>query len=224
MSILPWENAIYSDIVERRKPIIIKMSMKKWETATWCITRILSEISTLKENDEVLSVHFTNGNDDVVIASNNGRMIRFNENEIRVMGRTASGVKGIELSNDCFCVGSEIAKEGQDILVVTEKGYGKRTDVNEYRLTHRGSKGVKTLNITDKNGTIVAFKTVTDDKDLMIITDQGIVIRISADKVSRMSRVTQGVRLINLKENQKVTTIATTKDENEEENTEETVE
>ena len=163
---------------------------------------------TLKENDEVLSVHFTNGNDDVVIASNNGRMIRFNENEIRVMGRTASGVKGIELSNDCFCVGSEIAKEGQDILVVTEKGYGKRTDVNEYRLTHRGSKGVKTLNINDKNGTIVAFKTVTDDKDLMIITDQGIVIRISADKVSRMSRVTQGVRLMNLREGQKVATVS----------------
>ena len=174
---------------------------------------------TLKENDEVLSVHFTNGNDDVVIASNNGRMIRFNENEIRVMGRTASGVKGIELSNDCFCVGSEIAKEGQDILVVTEKGYGKRTDVNEYRLTHRGSKGVKTLNITDKNGTIVAFKTVTDDKDLMIITDQGIVIRISADKVSRMSRVTQGVRLMNLREGQKVATVSVV--EKDEENTNE---
>ena len=174
---------------------------------------------TLKENDEVLSVHFTNGNDDVVIASNNGRMIRFNENEIRVMGRTASGVKGIELSNDCFCVGSEIAKEGQDILVVTEKGYGKRTDVNEYRLTHRGSKGVKTLNITDKNGTIVAFKTVTNDKDLMIITDQGIVIRISADKVSRMSRVTQGVRLMNLREGQKVATVSVV--EKDEENTNE---
>ena len=174
---------------------------------------------TLKENDEVLSVHFTNGNDDVVIASNNGRMIRFNENEIRVMGRGASGVKGIELSNDCFCVGSEIAKEGQDILVVTEKGYGKRTDVNEYRLTHRGSKGVKTLNITDKNGTIVAFKTVTDDKDLMIITDQGIVIRISADKVSRMSRVTQGVRLMNLRDGQKVATVSVV--EKDEENTNE---
>ena len=174
---------------------------------------------TLKENDEVLSVHFTNGNDDVVIASNNGRMIRFNENEIRVMGRTASGVKGIELSDDCFCVGSEIAKEGQDILVVTEKGYGKRTDVNEYRLTHRGSKGVKTLNITDKNGTIVAFKTVTDDKDLMIITDQGIVIRISADKVSKMSRVTQGVRLMNLREGQKVATVSVV--EKDEENTNE---
>ena len=163
---------------------------------------------TLRENDEVLSVHFTNGNDDVVIASNNGRMIRFNENEIRVMGRNASGVRGIELSGECYCVGAEIAKEGQEVLVVTEKGYGKRTDINEYRLTHRGSKGVKTLNITDKNGTIVAFKTVTNNKDLMIITDQGIIIRISLDKVSKMSRVTQGVRLMNLREGQKVATVS----------------
>ena len=135
-------------------------------------------------------------------------MIRFNENEIRIMGRTASGVKGIELSEDCLCVGAEIAKENQDILVVTEKGYGKRTDINEYRMTHRGSKGVKTLNITDKNGTIVAFKTVKDDNDIMLITDQGIVIRISSDKVSKMSRVTQGIRLMNLREGQRVATVS----------------
>ena len=120
-------------------------------------------------------------------------MIRFNENEIRIMGRTATGVKGIELSENCYCVGCEIAKDDQDVLVVTEKGYGKR---------------VKTLNVTDKNGTIVAFRTITDDKDLMIITDQGIVIRISADKVTRMSRVTQGVRLMNLREGQKVATVS----------------
>ena len=163
---------------------------------------------TLKENDEVLAVHFTNGDDDIVIASSNGRMIRFNEKEIRIMGRTASGVKGIELSDNCICVGAEIAKENQDILVVTEKGYGKRTDINEYRMTHRGSKGVKTLNITDKNGTIVAFKTVKDDNDIMLITDQGIVIRISSDKVSKMSRVTQGIRLMNLREGQKVATVS----------------
>ncbi len=163
---------------------------------------------TLKEDDEVLSVHFTNGNKDVVIASNNGRMIRFNENEIRIMGRTASGVKGIELSKDCYCVGAEIAEQNQDVLVVTEKGYGKKTDINEYRLTHRGSKGVKTLNITEKNGTIVSFKLVTSDKDLMIMTDHGIVIRISLDKISKMSRVTQGVRLMNLREGQKVATVS----------------
>ena len=163
---------------------------------------------TLKEEDEVLSVHFTSGNDDIVIAANNGRMIRFNENEIRVMSRIAGGVKGIELSNSCYCVGSEIARKNEEILVITENGYGKRTSIDEYRLTHRGSKGVKTLNITDKNGNIVSFKTVTPDKDLMIITEQGIVIRISLDKVSKMSRVTQGVRLMNLRENQKVSTVS----------------
>ena len=180
---------------------------------------------TLRENDEVLSVHFTSGNDDIVIAANNGRMIRFNESEVRVMGRTATGVKGIELIEGCHCVGCEIAHDNEDVLVVTEKGYGKRTDINEYRLTHRGSKGVKTLNITDKNGTIVAFRTVTDDKDLMIITDQGIVIRISADKVSRMSRVTQGVRLMNLREGQKVATVSVVEKEDEEESaSEETAE
>ena len=216
-------NILLDNVDEENKYLVITTKnglIKRTDVSEFENIRKNGKIAiTLKENDEVLSVHFTNGNDDVVIASNNGRMIRFNENEIRVMGRTASGVKGIELSNDCFCVGSEIAKEGQDILVVTEKGYGKRTDVNEYRLTHRGSKGVKTLNITDKNGTIVAFKTVTDDKDLMIITDQGIVIRISADKVSRMSRVTQGVRLMNLREGQKVATVSVV--EKEEENTNE---
>ncbi len=170
---------------------------------------------TLKEDDEVLSVHFTSGNDDVVVASNNGRMVRFNENEIRVMGRNASGVKAIELSENCFCVGTEIAKDNEDVLVVTENGYGKRTDINEYRLTHRGSKGVKTLNITDKNGTIVAFKMTTSDKDLMIMTDQGIVIRISLDKVSKMSRVTQGVRLMHLREGQKVSTVSIVEKEQE---------
>lgn len=171
---------------------------------------------TLKENDEVLSVYFTIGNDDIVIASNNGRMVRFNENEIRVMGRTASGVKGIELSEGCYCVGSEIVKENQDVLVVTEKGYGKRTSINEYRLTHRGSKGVKTLNITEKNGTIVAFKAVDLNKDLMIVTNQGIIIRISLSNVSKMSRVTQGVKLMNLREGQSVSTVSLVEKEEEE--------
>ena len=171
---------------------------------------------TLKENDEVLSVYFTTGNDDIVIASNNGRMVRFNENEIRVMGRTASGVKGIELSEGCYCVGSEIVKENQDVLVVTEKGYGKRTSINEYRLTHRGSKGVKTLNITEKNGTIVAFKAVNLNKDLMIVTNQGIIIRISLSNVSKMSRVTQGVKLMNLREGQSVSTVSLVEKDEEE--------
>ena len=120
--------------------------------------------------------------------------------------RTASGVKGIEVG-DGIVVGCEISDSSKQVLVVTEKGYGKKTSVEEYRMTHRGSKGVKALNITDKNGNIVAFKSVIGDEDLMIVTDSGIIIRVSLDQVSTTGRVAQGVKLINLKDNQKVSTI-----------------
>ena len=139
-------------------------------------------------------------------------MIRFDEKEIRVMGRTASGVRGIDVG-DGVTVGCEIAEPNQEILVVTENGYGKKTGVEEYRMTHRGSKGVKGLNITEKNGNIVSFKTVHGDEDLMIITDNGIIIRLPIEQVSTTGRVAQGVRLINLKEGQKVSTVATIKKE-----------
>lgn len=177
---------------------------------------------TLKDNDELLSVKKTTGNNEIVIAASNGRMIRFNENEIRIMGRSASGVKGIEIE-DGICVGLETAVENSQILVVTEKGYGKRTNITEYRMTHRGSKGVKALNITDKNGNIVSFKIVTGDEDLMIITDSGIIIRIDVNQVSTTGRVAQGVRLIKLKEDQKVSSVALL-DKEETEETEETQE
>lgn len=172
---------------------------------------------TLKDDDELVSVKKTSGEDDILIASSGGRMVRFNESCIRVMGRGASGVRGINLGEDCHLVGMEIAVPGVDVLVVTEKGYGKKTPVDEYRITNRGGKGVKTLNTTDKNGSIVSFKTVDNDKDLMIITDTGIVIRLAVDKISTMSRVTQGVRLINLKENQYVSSISVIDKNNDEE-------
>ena len=143
-------------------------------------------------------------------------MIRFKENEIRVMGRTASGVKGID-AGDGYCVGCEIAEDNQTVLVVTEKGYGKKTSLEEYRMTHRGSKGVKALNITAKNGNIISFKTLGGDEDLMIVTNNGIIIRISVDQISSTGRVAQGVKLINLKEEQKVSTIAILEHEIEEE-------
>lgn len=162
---------------------------------------------TLKENDELIAAKKTHGNNEILIATSNGRMIRFEESEIRVMGRTASGVRGIEVG-DGVCVGCEIAESGQNILVVTENGYGKKTSIDEYRMTHRGSKGVKALNITSKNGNIVSFKTIHGDEDLMIVTNNGIIIRISSNQVSSTGRVAQGVRLINLKEDQKVSTIA----------------
>ena len=141
------------------------------------------------------------------MASSNGRMVRFNENLVRVMGRNASGVRGINLDGSIL-VGMEIAKPGVDVLVVTEKGYGKKTSIDEYRITNRGGKGVKTLNITDKNGSITAFKTVDNTNDLIIITNEGIIIRLAVDTISEMSRVTQGVKLINLREGQSVSSIS----------------
>ncbi len=174
---------------------------------------------TLKENDELVDVQKTNGKNEIIIASSNGRMIRFNESEIRVMGRTAAGVKGIEVGEGKV-VGCEISNKDKKILVVTENGYGKKTNVEEYRITHRGSKGVKALNITNKNGNIVSFKSVIGNEDLMIITDNGIIIRLSLNQVSLTGRVAQGVKLINLKDNQKVSTITLIEPEidNEEEN------
>ena len=172
---------------------------------------------SLKENDQLISVKKTNGENEIVIASSNGRMIRFNEQEIRIMGRTASGVKGIDLG-DGKCVGCEIANPDEQILVVTEKGYGKRTNISEYRMTHRGSKGVKALNITEKNGNIVSFKIVKGNEDLMIITNSGIIIRLSIEQISTTGRVAQGVRLIHLKDNQTVSSIALLDKETSEEN------
>ena len=154
---------------------------------------------TLKDNDELVSVKKTTGNDEILMASSNGRMVRFNESAVRIMGRSASGVRGINLDGGIL-VGMEIVEPNEYVLVITEKGYGKKTPVDEYRITNRGGKGVKTVNINKKNGSIVSFKTVDDSKDLMIITDSGIIIRLAVDKISTMSRVTQGVKLINLKE------------------------
>lgn len=162
---------------------------------------------TLKDDDELVSVKKTTGNDEILMASSNGRMVRFNESAVRIMGRSAAGVRGINLDGGIL-VGMEIVEPNEYVLVITEKGYGKKTSVDEYRITNRGGKGVKTVNITEKNGSIISFKTVDDSKDLMIITDSGIIIRLAVDKISTMSRVTQGVKLINLKEDSIVSSTA----------------
>ena len=168
----------------------------------------------LKENDELISVRKTCGNDEVAIGANNGRMVRFVESEIRPMGRSSSGVKGIDLAGS-YVIGSEVVNPGQEILIVTDKGYGKRTVIDEYRLTHRGSKGVKALNITEKNGTMVALKRIeSEEYDIAIVTDNGTIMKMPLNQVSLLRRATQGVRLINLKNNELVSTVAlVTKDE-----------
>ncbi len=186
-----------------RKGIVKKTALEEFENI-----RTNGKICiTLRENDELISVRKTNGNDMILLGSSSGRMVKFNENEIRVMGRTASGVRGINLDGN-VCIGAEIATDDDKILIVTEKGYGKQTYVREYRQTSRGSKGVKALNITEKNGSIAAFKLVGENNDVVIITNTGMLIRLPLDQVSTLGRVTQGVRLIHLKENQNVATIS----------------
>ena len=155
----------------------------------------------IAEGDEVVDVRLTNGNNEIIMANKNGRAVRFNENTVRVMGRTATGVRGMKLDDDNDQVVGMIVvndAETENVMVVSETGYGKRSLVEDYRVTNRGGKGVKTLNVTDKTGRLVAIKNVTDDNDLMIINKSGITIRLAVSECRIMGRATQGVRLINL--------------------------
>jgi DNA gyrase subunit A len=157
---------------------------------------------TIREDDSVIEVRMTNGNNEIIIANRNGRAIRFHEAAVRVMGRNATGVRGMLLDNDGEdeVIGMICIKdlETESVMVVSEQGYGKRSEIEDYRKTNRGGKGVKTLNITDKTGKLVAIKSVTDDNDLMIINKSGITIRLGLSDIRIMGRATQGVRLINL--------------------------
>ena len=161
----------------------------------------------LADNDELIDVKTTTGNDMILLGSNKGKMVKFDENEVRIMGRTAAGVRGINLDGgDCICC--EVVNEDSLIVLVTENGYGKRTYVRDFRQTKRGSKGVLALNVTEKNGTIISAKKVNDDNNIIIITDEGITIQLPINQVSILGRITQGVKLIQLKENQKVAAIS----------------
>ena len=177
---------------------------------------------SLKEGDELIDVKLSDGINKVILGSTSGRMVVFNENEVRPMGRTASGVKGINLDGGYKCTGMEVGKDDDNLLIVTKFGYGKKTLINEYRMTKRGSKGVKALNVTDKNGEMIAHKIVNNDKDLLMITESGMAIRMGIDQISQLGRVTQGVKLINLKDNQYVSTISILDKETEENIEEET--
>ena len=166
---------------------------------------------TVREGDELLEARMTNGNHHIMLAIKSGRAIRFPESSVRPMGRTASGVRGIRLADDKndFVVGMiTIENKEKDILVVSEKGYGKRSDIDEYRITNRGGKGVRTIKITEKTGSLIALKDVTDNHDLMIITQFGNILRSPVKALRVMGRATQGVRLINLKENDIIASVA----------------
>ena len=163
----------------------------------------------LAENDELLQVELTDGTREIVLGASNGKAIRFNENDIRPIGRSAAGVRGMELPNNDKLVGMAVIKPEQNqILVITEKGYGKRSDVEEYRLQTRGGMGVKTLNVTDKNGKLVTLRSVSENNDLIITTDKGVIIRMHVSDISQTGRNTQGVILIKLKDEQSISSIA----------------
>jgi DNA gyrase subunit A len=175
---------------------------------------------TVREGDELLEAKLTNGSMDVLLAKKSGKAIRFNEEKVRAMGRNASGVKGVTLESESDqVIGMVCATPSEDvtILVVSENGYGKRTKIEDYRVTGRGGKGVKTLSVTDKTGDLVAIKQVTDDNDLMIINKSGVAIRMGVEDIRTMGRATQGVRLIKLRKNDKIASVAVTgKSEDEE--------
>lgn len=155
----------------------------------------------IAEGDEVVDVRLTNGKNELIMADRNGRAVRFDEADIRTMGRTATGVRGMRLDDgDDAVVGMIVVNDAskESVMVVSEEGYGKRSEVEDYRKTNRGGKGVKTLSITEKTGRLVAIKNVTDQNDLMIINKSGITIRLAVAEVRIMGRATQGVRLINL--------------------------
>ena len=161
----------------------------------------------LEDKDEVVAVKLTPGNLGIIVGSKLGNAVKFNEVDVRVMGRNASGVRGIRLKEKDEVVGMEIANPEATLLTVTEKGFGKRTDMNEYRLTRRGGKGVRNIKITDKNGNVVGIKTVKDEDEAMFITQNGVVIRTTVNGISKIGRSTQGVRLIKLREGDKVKTV-----------------
>ena len=166
---------------------------------------------TFKDDDELLAVRLTDGNREVVIGSKDGSLIRFDENEVRSMGRTAAGVKGIKLREGDEVVGLDVLSEGQDILVVTDKGYGKQTPEADYRPTRRGGLGVKTINLNERNGRLEAIAAVNGDEDIMVVTDGGVIIRFAIEDVSTLGRATQGVRLMRIDDNHGVATVAVVK-------------
>jgi DNA gyrase subunit A len=181
---------------------------------------------SIREGDELLEARLTNGESEIMLAGRSGKAIRFHESKVRAMGRTASGVRGITLAGENDeVIGMVCVQNGhEDILVISENGYGKRSKIDDYRVTNRGGKGVKTINITPKTGDLITIKSVSDDNDLMIITEHGLTIRLAVNTISMLGRATQGVRLINLKEEDSIASVARVVNEAKEEIGDEAIE
>lgn len=172
----------------------------------------------LAENDEVIGVTLTNGNQNIILGSYQGNAVHFKEQDVRSMGRTAAGVRGIRLADNDYVVGMDVLDPDDDVLVISENGYGKRTPASEYTIHNRGGKGVKTLNVTDKNGPLIGLKAVEGYEDVMLVTDEGVIIRFHSKNISQTSRATQGIRLMRLEKNSKVSTLAIVEPEEDKEN------
>ncbi len=215
LSVSPNDNNIKYLLFATKNGIVKRTAIEEFDS----IRKSGKIAIVLRDDDELISVKKTCGKNEIVIGASNGRMVRFDENEIRSMGRSSSGVKGIELDG-AIVVGADAVVPGEMVLIVTENGYGKKSYVDEYRLTHRGSKGVKAYNVTDKNGTLVSLKCFGPDEelDLIMMTDSGMIIKLPLEQVSTLKRATQGVRLMNLKDEQKLSTVALVEKEKEDEN------
>ncbi len=172
---------------------------------------------TLREDDELIEVKFTDSRQEILLATKYGQCIRFKERDVRATGRTSMGVRGINLADRDEVIGMQLVTQGTDLLIVSEKGMGKRTDIGEFTAQNRGGKGVKCYKITEKTGSVVGIKAVDEDDEIMIINTEGIIIRMLCSGISVLGRITSGVKLINLKEGDMVASIAKVRDEEKEE-------
>ena len=162
---------------------------------------------TLEPNDSLINVKLTDGNEEIILATRNGIAVRFNENDVRSTGRSSQGVRGIRLADD-EVIGMVVATDDKTLLTVTENGYGKRTNISEYRLINRGGSGVRNIICSERNGKVVSINSVTDENEIMLITKKGITIRMDVSQINIIGRATQGVRLINLQQDDKLVGVA----------------
>jgi len=196
-----------------KKGLVKKTDLMEYDTARKGGLYAIS----INEDDELMNVALTDGSQEVFIATKNGKSIRFKETDVRAMGRTAHGVRGIDLADEDFVIGCEVVSSESDMLIVTEKGYGKITDINEYKVQSRAGKGVKTYKITEKTGALAGFTAISENEDIMMITSSGTIIRTAVSGINKMGRATQGVILMRLDEGEKIVSISKTEHEEPEE-------
>lgn len=199
-------------IMATKNGLIKKTALSEYEN----IRKVGKIAIKLVEGDELIGVDITSGRDDILIASHDGKCIRFNETDVRAVGRDSQGVKSMKLSDGDYIVDMAIVHDGATIITISENGYGKRTDVEEFRLQQRGGSGVKAGIFTEKTGKLVALKQIEDDCDLLMIADSGIIIRTHVEDISHFSRVSQGVKIMKLKNDAKITSVALTEKDEEE--------